>query len=112
MGQFVLFLLGLFAIGCVFYGISAGVQMIQRGFAYVTDSPRDHASDIRLPVDSLPQGTRSSTPTAEASPTHRGIDELRALFALYQQGALTQAEFEGMKRSLLSAVNGVASKGK
>ena len=33
MGQFILFLLGLFAIGCVLYGISAGVQVIQHGIS-------------------------------------------------------------------------------
>ena len=31
--QFILFLLLLFTIGCVLYGISAGVQGIQRGAA-------------------------------------------------------------------------------
>lgn len=110
MGQFILFLLGLFAIGCVFYGISAGVQMIQRGFSYVVESAIDDASDKRPLVDSLPPGM-NSTPTAKASSMQHGIDELRTLFALYQQGALTQAEFEGMKRSLLVASKNIAPQG-
>ena len=31
-----------------------------------------------------------------------GIEELQTLFSLYQQGALTLAEFEGLKRSVLA----------
>ena len=128
MGQFVLFLLGLFAIGCVLYGISAGVQMIQRGIAWLAESGRDDASDKRPLVTPLPAATgkvtnastaRQETPSpqtkanapAEDSPMQRNIDALRALFALYRQGALTQVEFEGMKRSLLATIKDVAPQG-
>lgn len=127
MGQFILSLLGLFAIGCVLYGISAGVQAIQRGFAYLAESARDDASDKRPLVTPLPPDTgktacrpaarreharpETSTPPAEASPMQHGIEELRALFALYQQGALTQAEFDGMKGSLLATLKSVAPQG-
>jgi|GEM_PF-947912 len=120
--QLILFLLGLFAIGCLFYGISAGVRIIQRGFAYLAESARDGASDKRPLVTPLPSSTgensdspaaqregarpevKASTPPAEASPIQRSIDELQDIFALYQQGALTQTEFEGMKRSLLATI--------
>lgn len=125
MGQFILFLLGLFAISCVLYGISAGVQMIQRGFAWLAESARDDVPDKKPLITLLPAATgkasnaanaRRETPSpqtranapAEGSPMQRNIDELRALFALYQQGALTQAEFEGMKRSLLATIKDVA----
>ncbi|UJB66893.1 SHOCT domain-containing protein [Acidovorax sp. YS12] len=128
MGQFILFLLGLFAISCVLYGISAGVQMIQRGFAWLAESGRDDVSDKKPLITPLPAATgkaanaataRQETPSpqtkanapAEGSPMQRNIDELRALFALYQQGALTQAEFEGMKRSLLATIKDVAPQG-
>lgn len=116
MGQFILFLLGLFAIGCVLYGISAGVQIIQRGFSWLLEGARssgEHQTEHAL--EALPtaapaqpsQGPPASAP--EASPLHRSIGELRALFALYQQGALTREEFERMKRSLLTTIQGSAS---
>lgn len=120
--QLILFLLGLFAIGCLFYGISAGVRIIQRGFAYLAESAHDGALDKRPLVTPLPSSTgensdspaaqrkdarpevKACTPPAEASPMQRSIDELRDIFALYQEGALTQEEFEGMKRSLLAPI--------
>ncbi|MDP2769382.1 MAG: SHOCT domain-containing protein [Giesbergeria sp.] len=127
MGQFILSLLGLFAIGCVLYGISAGVQAIQRVFAYLAESARNDASDKRPLVTPLPPDTgktdyrpaarreharpEASTHPAEVSPMQHGIEELRALFALYQQGALTQVEFDGMKRSLMATLKSVAPQG-
>ena len=127
MGQFILFLLALFAIGCVLYGISAGVQMIQRGFAYLAESASDDASDKKPLITPLPPRTvktanapapqreaarpeaKAGTPSAEASPMQRGIDELRDIFALYQQGALTQKEFQDMKQQLLSSLQLISS---
>lgn len=130
MGQFILFLLALFAIGCVLYGISAGVQMIQRGFAWLAESGRDDASGKRPLITPLPAATgkaanaasaRRETPSpqtnanapapAEGSPMQRSIDELRDIFALYQQGALTQEEFEGMKQHLLAGIKTAAPQG-
>ena len=110
MGQFILFLLGLFAIGCVFYGISAGVQMIQRGFAYVAESASDKqplptprppntgetADRPTTPQEATRPAAKASAPAADASPIQRRIDELREIFMLYQQGALTQEEFGSM----------------
>lgn len=122
MGQFILFLLGLFAIGCVLYGISAGVQIIQRGFSYLAESARDGASDKKplitsvapdaskpadMPAaqrDAVQPETKASTPPAKVSPMQRSIVELREIFALFQQGALTEAEFENMKQCLLSCI--------
>lgn len=128
--QLILFLLGLFAIGCLFYGISAGVRIIQRGFAYLAESARDGASDKRPLVTPLPSSTgensdspaaqrkgarpevKASTPPAEASPMQRSINELRDLFVLYQQGALSQAEFENMKQYLLTCIKAAAPQGR
>ena len=129
MGQFILFLLGLFAIGCVLYGISAGVQIIQRGFAYLTKDTHDGTSNKRSLVTSLPTSKREAVdvtaaqseaarPAAQAmsspadtSPMQRNIDELREIFALYQQGALTQAEFEIIKQYLLTYIKTAAPQG-
>ena len=129
MGKLILFLLALFAIGCVLYGISAGVQIIQRGFSWLAESARDDASDKRPLVTSLPPSTGEAIdvpavqreavqPEAKASPLpvetsslRRSIGELRDIFALYQQGALTQEEFEGMKQCLLSSIKMGAPQG-
>ena len=129
MGKFILLLLSLFAIGCVLYGISAGVQIIQRGFSWLAESARDDASDKRPLVTSLPPSTGEAIdvpavqreavqPEAKASPLpvetsslRRSIGELRDIFALYQQGALTQEEFEGMKQCLLSSIKIAAPQG-
>lgn len=111
MGQFILFLLGLFTIGCVLYGIAAGVRIIQRGFSWLVESARSESAAHAEPTPAAPPmaapAQPSQTPSPEAretSPLHRSIGELRALFALYQQGALTQTEFEGVKRSLLANI--------
>ena len=42
----------------------------------------------------------------------RSIGELRDIFALYQQGALTQEEFEGMKQCLLTGIKAAATQGR
>lgn len=115
MGQLILFLLALFAIGCVLYGISAGVQMIQRGLASLARSTSEDGSDKKLLSPNMDKTTDrpavwlepASAPLPKVSPMQHGIEELHALFTLYQQGALTQAEFEKMKRSLLAAFKSV-----
>ena len=132
MGQFILFLLGLFAIGCVLYGISSGVQMIQRGFAYLAESAREESPPKKPRITPLPPATGKTVdaPAArketaapaetqahapaqtQASPMQRSIGELRDIFALYQQGALTQEEFEGMKQSLLTGIKATATQGR
>ena len=127
--QFILFLLLLFTIGCVLYGISAGVQIIQRGFSWLAESARDDTSDKRPVITPLPPSTVNiadalaarqedskpeptvNTPLTEASAMQRSIDELRDIFALYQQGALTQAEFENMKQYLLACIKTAAPQG-
>ena len=132
MGQFILFLLGLFAIGCVLYGISSGVQMIQRGFAYLAESAREESPPKKPRITPLPPatgkavdapaarketaapaGTQAHAPAqTQASPMQRSIGELRDIFALYQQGALTQEEFEGMKQCLLTGIKAAATQGR
>ncbi|MFO1181826.1 SHOCT domain-containing protein [Ottowia sp.] len=120
--QLIFILLVLFAIGCVLYGISAGVQVFVRGFAHLTRSARDHSTDERPLASPLapataktadeptlrrgaPQSETGASKTTEASPVQRSIDELREIFSLYQQGALTQTEFENIKQALLTTIN-------
>ena len=112
--QAILFLLGLFAIGCVLYGISAGVQLIRRGVSGLLQGARhvsthgrsapagDAAARISPPVASRNQAPGAQPPAS--SPVQHGIGELRALFALYQQEALIAAEFEGLKRAVLASM--------
>lgn len=99
--QFILFLLGIFAIGCVLYGISAGVQIIQRGFSRLANAT--HASETNAPKQRLqtpPPPSEQPTP----SPAQRCLDELNELHRLYQNGALTREEFEQFKQHLLSLI--------
>ena len=123
--------LGLFASGCVLYGISSGVQMIQRGFAYLAESAREESPPKKPRVTPLPPATgkaadapatrkETDAPTGpqapapaetQASPMQRSIGELRDIFALYQQGALTQEEFEGMKQYLLASIKAAKPQG-
>ena len=59
--QIIFLLLALFAIGCVLYGISAGVQTIARGFTRLTEGacnnvPPEKPSPVfyLLPLQKLP----------------------------------------------------------
>lgn len=106
--QFVFLLLGLFTIACVLYGISAGVGAIQRGFSWL--STDDHKSPSRkepvateLPsIATKPSPLpKANTDAAQNSPMRRHIEELRELFLLYKEGALSTEEFDGLKQHLL-----------
>ncbi|VUZ26469.1 Uncharacterised protein [uncultured Comamonas sp.] len=95
--QFILFLLLVFTIGCVMYGISAGVQGIQQGASWLANHSHDDNTNQL-------QSTKHSNTTdsnEQASNTAHGIEELQTLFALHQQGALTSQEFQEMKKHLL-----------
>ena len=86
-------LIGLFLVGCLFYGIYSGVGAIVRGTnrspAALWQSPRP--SKLAIPADVL-----------RASPHLFPVDELKALFELHQKGALTREEFELMKKHIVS----------
>lgn len=91
--QLILFLLGLFAIGCVLYGISAGVQIIQRGFSRLassTDNP------------TAPFAEATTIPSTTKPPSC--VDELQTLFVLYQSCALTREEYEQCKNHVISKI--------
>mgnify|MGYP002662163473 FL=1 len=100
--KIILFLLTLFAIGCVLYGISAGVQAIGRGLSQLADAASD--DDTRTALRHQP----AQVSATGAVPIQSSIAELRDIFALYQQGALTQEEFEAMKQRLLNSINTAA----
>ncbi|MDP3230670.1 MAG: SHOCT domain-containing protein [Acidovorax sp.] len=111
--QFILFLLSLFAIGCVLYGISAGVQVVQRGFNALASNDSD--SKTAQEPQHLPQppaAPLTSKGPDTATLPQRCINELQALFDLYQSGALTQQEFEKCKWHVLhSMTDGEAKHG-
>jgi hypothetical protein len=105
--QFVLSLLGLFAVGCVLYGLSAGVQAIARGFGALASD--GGSSGTKKPQrSSVPQAAATAAPTGKTpdAPTlpQRCINELQALFDLYRSGALTQKEFEQCKWHVLHSL--------
>lgn len=103
--QIILFLLTLYLIGCVLYGIASGVQSIQHGFSRLSNSRKDDEGPAAkaapaTPPSAEPDNANESCP--EASPLQQNIAALRELFALFQQGALTEQEFQSIKRRLLA----------
>lgn len=80
-------LMALFFMGCVFYGISAGVQAITRKAARLVGGRELGQPEIPPNV----------------APLHGYLDELQRLHELYQRGALSQEEFHQFKQHLLSA---------
>ncbi len=86
--QFIFLLLSLFAIGCVLYGISAGVQTITRG---ATRLAGGHCA-------------KAETPRAAPSSAQSCLHELQELHRLYQGGALSREEFDQFKQYILSTI--------
>lgn len=80
-------LMALFFMGCVFYGISAGVQAITRKAAKLFGSPELSNPEAR----------------PDAAPLPGYLDELQKLHELHQCGALSQEEFRQFKQHLLPA---------
>ena len=107
--RMIMFLLGLFAIVCVLYGISAGVQTIQRGLTRLLNNGRNDEATEALPAP-VTLETTESVNAKEAAPSCQGyIGELRELYELHKQGALTKEEFQDWKRHLLSAMHSMSS---
>ena len=104
--QAILFLLGLFAIGCVLYGIAAGVQLIQQGCRALLQGAQGPSLSAG---DGAAVAAAPTAPLVVPSPLQHGIAELRALHALHQQGVLTLAEFEGLKRTVLAGMGASTS---
>lgn len=86
-------LLALFLVGCILYGVYSGLRSVARGAKLLSGKA----------------GTEEDTPaeapsSPESHPTERTFRELESLFALYRSGALSQEEFEQLKRYLLASI--------
>lgn len=90
MIQFTFFLIALFLIVCVLYGIAAGVQTVARGAAWFTEG--------QAPENNAPRA--ASAP----SPAQRSLRQLQELHGLYQNGALTEDEYEQFKQYILAGI--------
>lgn len=104
--QIIIILLCLFVIGCVLYGIASGVQIIQRCFSLLANSRNDDKASTAKSASVIlttAEPDNAKKPDPEVSLLHQSIRELRELFALFQLGALTQEEFQSIKRRLLAA---------
>lgn len=84
------FLVLLFLLFCFLWGVSSIFGGIRKAMA-----PK---KSLRKPSDALPPSPQAppGTPSAAAH-----VQELQALFALHQSGALTRDEFEKLKQKLL-----------
>lgn len=120
---FILFLVGLFLIGCVLYGIYSGVSAIARGIGRISERSQrqsplvDAATDpewgsagLRTeksasPNSQKPMDSSSSAETRPKTPkeSQDNVEQLKSLFELYQNGALSRDEFELFKQQLLFA---------
>jgi len=101
--QFIFLLIILFLIGCVLYGIFAGVRVIARGVSSLTSATSNDAAPGAQPTPA------AQRPDTEISPLQRNLNELREIFSLHRDGALTKEEFEQMKQHLLSTIAPTAS---
>lgn len=88
--QLIFLLVVLFVLGCLLYGIYAGVSAIRRIGARIGDQEHEP-----MPCP-LPNGTE-----APPKACRDYVAELQALFALHQSGALTADEFAQLKQHLL-----------
>lgn len=100
--QIILFLLLIFTIGCVMYGISAGVQGIQRGasgFAHYCD-PKNKSQKIK-------SITETHTESKNQILTQCCLNILEQLRELHQQGGLSQEDFNDLHKLLISSFSSV-----
>lgn len=93
--KFILMLLGLFIIACMFYGIAAGVQTVTRCAVRLTGGRTQ-------PVANKQKGNHA--PAHPTSAVQRGIHDLQELHQLYQSGALSAEEFAQLKHIVLFTV--------
>lgn len=105
---FILFLLALFMFGCILYGIFAGVRGLQRGISWLSNSlntiDQPEPESTSLTQLTVKAESTKHTFTKIPPPSSSSISELREIFSLHQQGALTQKEFQDMKQYLLSSL--------
>lgn len=96
--QLIFFLLGLFFIACIFYGIYAGVRTIICSATKIFGICSENSSPVE---------TRSKLfeNHCQPSPSKSCVDELQAIFELHQSGVLTKDEFNQIKKMILSSAS-------
>lgn len=107
----VLFILSIFLIISILYGLYSGLHSVARALAWfnirdssTTSSGRTNtktgaAVNIeQVHVPPAPPGASEETSTT----TQKYLNELKTLFELHQCGALTKEEFEKLKNQLLT----------
>ena len=92
----ILMLICVFLILCLLYGMYASARSVARGAGHIRSQVTPAETDLDAPP-----------PRFHACYQAR-IEELRALFVLYQSGALTQDEFEQTKRHLLAKMTALS----
>ena len=97
--KLIFLLIVLFVLGCLLYGIYAGVSAIGRIGARIGDQDQDQEQEQEPIPYSLPNGTDIPPKISRDY-----VTELQALFALHQSGALTAEEFESLKQHLLTEI--------
>ena len=106
-GGFVVFL---FLLVCFLWGVTAVVGSLRASVRSWFSKPEPVGSSPDIPStqahDASPPASAAQktaithglqVPSPKATSLQRDIDALRALFALHQQGVLTQQEFEQFK---------------
>lgn len=96
--QFLFSLVALFLMGSLLYGLYAGVRTLVLGATRLTPNQATQEPTPARPRPQTNQSTRSQ----------HGIDDLQALFALHQRGALTRDEFDQFKKHILSCITSAA----
>ena len=111
----ILFLLATFIACCGLYGIYAGIAAMLRGLGSMGRAKRRNKVQAcsLVPESELPQvldtctaePPASATETLHAQPISSYITELQTLFSLLQNGALSQEEFEQLKRHIFETIH-------
>lgn len=102
--QFILFLLLVFTIGCVMYGISAGVQGIQRGASGLAQH-----CDQKNKNPKIKSITETRTEMEKQNLTQCCLNILEQLRELHQQGGLSQEDFNDLHKLLISSFSSATS---
>jgi hypothetical protein len=101
--SFILFLIFIFLIFCLLYGVSSGVNLVTNGLSQkkkileeTTTIDVKLTDTAKLKQPEIPLGIQQC------------LSELQTLFSMYQQGALSSDEYEHLKQQLLQHSNPAA----
>lgn len=98
--KLVFLLIALFVLGCMLYGVYAGISALGRIGALIGGSQDHGAAPPEPAIFCMPSDT-----ARPSKPNRDYVAELQALFTLYQDGALTADEFAQLKQHLLAEIN-------